>query len=190
MIEFRQKEFSEYDAMRSLYKELMGKDSPWRNRINVIDSSSLLPVLRGNNVVIERFVISTMWGRKDRFRMYLKVGAKAKMPERFRLPGRDTRRKLWGGQLNINAGQFPKDKTFSIGFRQKEFGGGPRPLVDIAGSTSYAIELDKTVPVGETLEYNKESRSIVLEFTTIQDAIRALDILPFGINYKLYLLDV
>jgi hypothetical protein len=28
-----------------------------------------------------------------------------------------------------------------------------------------------------------------LEFRSIENAVRALDILPFGINYKLYLLD-
>ena len=38
-------------------------------------------------------------------------------------------------------------------------------------------------------KYDKESRSLVLEFEKIGDAIKALNILPFGINYNIYLLD-
>ena len=94
MIEFRQKVFSEYDAMKSLYNELMRKDSQWRYKIKVIDTSSLLPVLKGNSVVIERFVISTQAFKKDKYRMYLKIGAKAKMPDGVRLPGTPINKKL------------------------------------------------------------------------------------------------
>ena len=55
MIQFRQKTFSEYDAMRTLYVELLKRGD--RNKWKVIDRDSLIPVLRGNNVVVERFVI-------------------------------------------------------------------------------------------------------------------------------------
>ena len=64
MIKFRQKTFSEYDAMRSLYVELLKRGD--RNKWKIIDQGSLLPVLRGNNVVIERFVISTSFLHKDK----------------------------------------------------------------------------------------------------------------------------
>ena len=43
---------------------------------------------------------------------------------------------------------------------------------------------------GETLKYDKKERSLVLEFPDIRAAVEALNILPFGINYKIYLLDV
>lgn len=198
MIQFRQKEFSEYDAMRSLYVELMKNDA-WRRRIQVIDSSSLIPVLKGNNVVIERFVISTRVFGKDKYRLYLKVGAKAKMPDAVKLPGITRTKKVLGTSLEIQGGWFAKQKNESETegqtiFRQKEFDNkkkGPGPMVNAkffptVGDLTY----EKTEPRGETLEYDKKDRSIVLEFDSIQDAIGALNILPFGLNYKVYLLDV
>ena len=63
MIKFRQKIFSEYDAMRSLYVELM-KDPMGKKKYGVIDTNTLIPILRGNNVVIERFVISTSFAHR------------------------------------------------------------------------------------------------------------------------------
>ena len=53
-----------------------------------------------------------------------------------------------------------------------------------------SIEREMTIPRGETLEYDKKERSIVLEFDSIPDAVAALNILPFGLNYNIYLLDV
>ena len=44
--------------------------------------------------------------------------------------------------------------------------------------------------LGDAVNYDKKSRSLVLEFRTIQDAIRAINILPFGVNYKIFLLDI
>lgn len=201
MIQFRQKEFSEYDAMRSLYVELMKNDA-WKRRIQVIDSSSLIPVLKGNNIVIERFVISTRTFGKDKYRLYLKVGAKAKMPDAVKLPGITRPKKLLGTSLEIQGGWFAKQKTQSeieeqTIFRQKEFGkgggggGGPKPMVSAKFFPTIGdLTYEKTEPRGETLEYNKKDRSIVLEFDSIPDAIGALNILPFGLNYKVYLLDV
>lgn len=194
MIEFRQKEFSEYDAMRSLYVELMKNDA-WKRRIQVIDSNSLIPVLKGNNIVIERFVISTRPFKKDRYRMYLKIGARAKMPEAVRLPGYTKNNKLLGSSVKVSGGWFAQQRNNSeIEFRQKEFDNkpkGPKPLV---GAEFYPysgeINYETTVPRGDTLDYNKKDRSIVLEFDSILDAINALNILPFGLNYKVYLLDL
>lgn len=201
MIEFRQKVFSEYDAMKSLYNELMRKDSPWRYKIRVIDTSSLLPVLRGNNVVIERFVISTQAFKHDKYRMYLKVGAKAKMPEGVRLPGRNTSKKLWDTSIKLSgSAKFFQKNNSETEFREKLFdnnkknnnnnnGGGG----DINSGIDFgrvSIEREMTIPRGETLEYDKKERSIVLEFESIPDAVAALNILPFGLNYNMYLLDV
>ena len=201
MIEFRQKVFSEYDAMKSLYNELMKKESPWRYKIKVIDTSSLLPVLRGNSVVIERFVISTQAFKKDKFRMYLKIGAKAKMPDGVRLPGRPFNKKLWDTSLRLSGGaKFFQKNNSEIEFREKEFGkpnggnnnnnGGGGDIQSGLDFGHISIEREMTIPRGETLEYDKKERSIVLEFDSIQDAVAALNILPFGLNYNMYLLDV
>lgn len=211
MIEFRQKEFSEYDAMKYLYNELMRKDSAWRYKIKVINSSSLLPILRGNNIVIERFVISTQFGKKDKYRMYLKIGAKAKMPEAVRLPGYSKTKRLFNASMAFGhrglfgggggfSGGKKDEKTYSTveekTFNKKNNGGGGGFN---AGGNDYATSLsgmtaeinyDQTKPKGETLLYDPKSRSLVLEFEEIQDAVGALNILPFGLNYDIYLLDV
>lgn len=198
MIEFRQKVFTEFDAMKSLYNELMRKESPWRYKIKVIDTSSLLPVLKGNSVVIERFVISTQAFKKDKYRMYLKVGAKAKMPDGVRLPGYTRNKKLWDTSLKLTGGlKFFQKNNSEIEFREKVFGknrdnnsGGG---LDVNAGVDFgrlSIEREVTTPKGVTLEYDKKERSIVLEFETIQDAVSALNVLPFGLNYNMYLLDV
>ena len=198
MIEFRQKEFSEYDAMRYLWTELQKNDA-WKRRIQIIDSNSLIPILKGNNIVIERFVISTRAFHKDRYRMYLKIGAKAKMPDAVRLPGFTRSNKLLGSSLKLSGSIFAKQKTSSEiepEFRQKAFaknngGGGPKPTVSTElFPLSGEIQYDTTVPRGDTIDYDRKSRSIVLEFDSVQDAINALNILPFGLNYKVYLLDL
>jgi len=200
MIEFRQKIFSEYDAMRSLYVELMKYSD--KNKFGIIDQSSLIPILKGNNVVIERFVISTRpFTRKQKYRMYLKIGARAKMPDDVRLPNRVYDERLLGMQINFNGSFFgdPREKKQSdtteiayvkdgVSFKQKEFKDGPPP--NVTANISPYINITKEVEeiLGEAVEYDKKSRSLVLEFNSIQDAIKALNILPFGINYKIYLL--
>ena len=180
MITFRQKFFSEYDAMRSLYVELMKYSD--KRMFGIIDSTQLLPILKGNNVVIERFVISTAFGHKDRYRMYLKIGAKAKLPDEVRLPGHVYDKRLFGVKVRLGRKLFSKPKN------KKNDGGGE------GLSVSSEFPFDITVPVrellGDALKYDKAGRSLVLEFNTIQDAIHAINILPFGINYKIYLLDV
>ena len=184
MITFRQKFFSEYDAMRSLYVELMRYSD--KRMFGIIDSTQLLPILKGNNVVIERFVISTAFGHKDRYRMYLKIGAKAKLPDEVRLPGRVYDKRLFGVKVRLGRKMFSsKDKN-----RKNNNGGGGGDNLNV--STEFPFDI--TVPVkellGDALKYDKAGRSLVLEFNTIQDAIHAINILPFGINYKIYLLDV
>ncbi len=204
MIEFRQKLFSEYDAMRSLYVELMKYSD--KNKFGIIDQSALIPILKGNNVVIERFVISTRpFTRKQKYRMYLKIGAKAKMPDDVKLPNRVYDERLLGAQINFNGSFFGGDKdggsgggqpqqtqhsdtTTSLVFRQKEFKGGPPPTVSSNISPYINITREVEDIIGDAVEYDKKSRSLVLECNSIQDAIKALNILPFGINYKIYLL--
>ena len=80
-------------------------------------------------------------------------------------------------------------KLFSEYYEQKEFGGGPPPLVagNINGpSINFTYEVRELL--GEAIKYDKKERSLVLEFKTIGDAIAALNILPFGLNYNIYLL--
>ena len=205
MIKFRQKEFSEYDAMRSLYVEIT-KDPNWKKKYGIIDSSALIPILRGNNIVIERFVISTSFAKRDRYRMYLKIGAKAKLPDEVRLPSRVRNQKLGNATLNINTGIFRNNnkgnnnnnqqnqqKNYSETslpiFREKMFKGNPP---DLSSSISPYIDISYEVKtlLGDALTYDKKERSLVLEFDSIDDAIRALNILPFGMNYKIYLLNL
>ncbi len=201
MIQFRQKTFSEYDAMRSLYVELLKNGD--RNKWKVIDRDSLIPVLRGNNVVIERFVISTSFAHRDRYRLYLKIGAKAKLPDEVRLPERVYDKRLGNATLNINVGSFApgtkpqqnnQQKNMSlVAFRQKEFGkgkggGGVPPTISANVSPSIDLTYEVRELLGEAVKYDKKERSLVLEFKTIRDAIQALNILPFGINYNIFLL--
>jgi hypothetical protein len=194
MIQFRQKTFSEYDAMRALYVELLKRGD--KNKWKVIDKNSLIPVLRGNNVVIERFVISTSFAHRDRYRLYLKIGAKAKLPDEVRLPERVYDKRLGNASINFNMGLFApgskdnqgqKQKNMSVVFKQKEFKGAPHT---ISASVSPNINLTYEVRelLGEAVKYDKKERSLVLEFQSIEDAIRALNILPFGINYNIFLL--
>jgi hypothetical protein len=198
MIQFRQKTFSEYDAMRSLYVELLKRGD--KNKWKVIDRDSLIPVLRGNNVVIERFVISTSFAHRDRYRLYLKIGAKAKLPDEVRLPERVYDKRLGNATLNFNMGLFApgqnnnnnnnqKQKNMSVVFKQKEFkGGGAPPTISASVSPSINLTYEVRELLGEAVKYDKKERSLVLEFQSIEDAIRALNILPFGINYNIFLL--
>lgn len=203
MIVFRQKEYSEYDAMRSLYVELMRYSD--RNRFDTIDKSALIPILKGNNIVIERFVISTTLFGKDRYRMYLKIGAKAKMPDEVRLPSKVYDKRLGNMQVNVNSGVFANDQRQQNNNRsqnqprqtnnseviEKQFADKKGPPPFISGSMSPYIDLTVKVQelLGDAIVYDKQSRTLVLEFKSIRDAIQALNILPFGLNYKIYLLD-
>lgn len=176
MIEFRQKLFSEYDAMRSLYVELMKYSD--KRMFGIIDSTQLLPILKGNNVVIERFVISTAFGHRDRYRMYLKIGAKAKLPDEVRLPGHVYDKKLLNIKVRFGRKVFSKNK-----------GGDGGDGLSVGADMPIDISIPVKELLGDALKYDKKERSLVLEFNNIQDAIRAINILPFGINYKIYLLN-
>lgn len=234
MIEFRQKQFSEYDAMRQLYVEL-DKLGLFRNhRVEVISPSALIPVLKGNNVVIEKFTQATRVFGKDRYRMYIKVGAKAKMPDDVRLPQSSYNKSLGTLNLGLNFGfdvdnpnqgknqersnqdKKDRDKGKDEGrietkissetsshpspiFRQKEFGNKNKNNNNGGGGNKFfQVRFNPTVDflnyqvhelLGDAIKYDKRDRSLVLEFDSVYKAIQALNILPFGIGYKVYLLN-
>jgi hypothetical protein len=192
MINFRQKSFSEHTAMNFFYAKLMsygGDNKKWP----IIDKSALLPILRGNNIVIEKFTIVDSW-IGDRYRMYIKVGAKATLPEDVRMPrGKGYDQNLGRIKLglkgfsdnnnnNNNNNNNPlnnnnKNKEGRLGFSLEN-----EPCV----SLSYRVNGEE---LGKTIEYNKATRSLVLEFKRIDSAIECLNYLPFGFGYRIYLLD-
>lgn len=192
---FRQKTFSEYEAMRSLMVELQRRYGPdLKRRVNIIDQSALIPVLRGNNVVIEKFVISTRVFGKDKFRMYLKMGAGIALPNDVRLTGRNVRNSFGkfsisgtGGLSNQNNNQSPGQKNFGNNNKPKNSSGGGYFNSKFTGF-DVDVSYDSTELLGDVVKYDKKDRSLVLEFKSINDAINSLDILPFGLSYKIYLL--
>ncbi len=187
MIQFREKKFSEYDAMRTLYQKILkitGGDR--QKKFPVINNSALIPILKGNNVVVEKFTISTSMFGRDKYRMYLKIGAKAKLPDEVRLPQIKEYDKTLGNlSLEINGGLFG-EKKFS---NKKGGGNGPKPFMTSRAGTRFDIKRKITELLGEAIEYSKTKRSLILEFNRVEDAIEALNYLPFGLNYKIYLLD-
>lgn len=194
MIQFRQKQFTEYDAMKTLYERIMKRTGGDRNKkFKIINSSALIPILKGNNVVVEKFTISTSMFGKDKYRMYIKIGARAKLPDEVRLPSfKEYDDRLGELSLEIGSGIFGQEKKFSVSFKQKEFKGnnnGPKPLISPKYSNKIWINHKVQELLGEAIEYSKTQRSLVLEFKSIDDAIDALNYLPFGLNYQIYLLD-
>lgn len=218
MAKFKQKTFTEYDAMRELYVTLQ-RECPWM-RVETCNSSALIPILRGNNVVIERFVISDYFFGRSKYRMYLKIGAKAKMPDEVRLTTQSVEKHAFG---SLKVGFNPKYKMKQFGThggnnqqnqqkknqqqqKKKQGGGGGdnnqnnfiytnemkwRDPTDPSGRRDYIdISYEVEELLGDALEYNKKDRSLVLEFKDLRSATHALNILPFGLNYKIYLLDL
>jgi hypothetical protein len=205
MIVFKEKTYSEFEAMRTLYTEL-GRAGLLRGGMyDIINTSQLIPILKGNNVVIEKFVISTSLFGKDKYRMYLKIGAKAKLPDEVRLPGRTNVERLGkisfnfknntgggGGNNNNNGNGNNRDRNGrSRGGNNNNQGGNQQKQFGIEGSYNYQADIQLEVQnlLGEAIKYDKKARELILEFDSVQDAIRALNILPFGIRYKTYLLE-
>lgn len=210
MTVFKQKIFSEFDAMRSLFVELVKNSGP--NKFQMIKLNSLLPILKGNNIVIERFVISTGFFKRDTYRMYLKIGAKAKMPDEVRMPSKVYDKTLLNSTLNFGyegsggGGGEKKDGSPTTTSKSETAanevtvtrlfsnngGGGGYTQNGVKAGVNFPVNITYEVKqlLGDAINYDKKSRSLVLEFNTIQDAIRAINILPFGVNYKIYLLDI
>jgi hypothetical protein len=195
MIQFRQKQFTEYDAMKTLYEKILKKTGGDKNkRFKIINQSQLIPILKTNSVVVEKFTISTTMFGRDKYRMYIKIGARAKFPDEVRLPKIYEREKGLGSYtLNFNGGLF--GKKFSETPQQKEFGkgggggGGEKPVIGTEASNRINLTRKVQEILGEAIEYSKSQRSLVLEFDSVDSAIEALNYLPFGLNYQIYLLD-
>lgn len=216
MIVFKEKQFTECDAMRSLYVELM-KNGAQRGRWEIINKSQLIPILKGNNIVVEKFVISTSFFGRDKYRMYIKIGAKAKMPDEVRLPGSYYDEKLGGLSLKLknkdlfgggtsdnnnnnnnkknNNNNNRNNNNRNNNYNQSNKSDYSDYDVRLFGNIEtnldnyYKIDIERHKLIGEAIKYDKKARELILEFDEIYDAIRALNILPFGLNYSIYLLD-
>lgn len=203
MIVFKEKSYSEFEAMRTLYTELGRLGLLRGGMYDIINTSQLIPILKGNNVVIEKFVISTSLFGKDKYRMYLKIGAKAKLPDEVRLPGRTNVERLGkisfnfknntggGGGNNNNGNGNNRNRNRQNHGGNNNQGGNQQHNFSIEGSYNYQADIQLEVQnlLGEAIKYDKKARELILEFDSVQDAIRALNILPFGIRYKTYLLE-
>ena len=205
MITFKRKEFSEYENMRVLYNEIQ-RNFYLKNKIRMIDPSALPSILRGNNVVIEKFSIITSLFNKDRYVMYLKMGAKVKLPDKIRLDGDNVKENIGNMSIKFKSG-IPKfnsgssEKKFSDTYETRIFfesGGkdngkkkkkGDGGLINAEFTPYENLSYDYTRLIGRVVKYNKIERSLVLEFDSKMDALKALDILPFGLDYNLYLLN-
>ena len=193
MIVFKEKTYKECEAMRTLYTEL-GRAGLLRGGMyDIINTSQLIPILKGNNVVIEKFVISTSLFGKDKYRMYLKIGAKAKLPDEVRLPGRTNVERLGHISFNFknNIGGGGNNNNQQGGGKKNKNNNGQRNFGEVGGRFDYSADIQLEVQnlLGEAIKYDKKARELILEFDSVQDAIRALNILPFGIRYKTYLLE-
>ena len=146
----------------------------------------------------EEFVRSTRRFGRDKYRMYLKIGAKAKLPDEVRFPGyyytekrRELSLKVSGGVPFKNQQQNnfsdAKEKAFGKNKNNNNNNGGK--LLSAEYNNRFDIEVEVHNMIAEAIKYDKKSRELILEFDTIQDAIRALNILPFGINYNIKLLE-
>lgn len=192
MIVFKEKIYSEFEAMRTLYTELGRLGLLRGGMYDIINTSQLIPILKGNNVVIEKFVISTSLFGKDKYRMYLKIGAKAKLPDEVRLPGRTNVERLGKISFNFKNNTGGGDGKKRDKKKKKDNrGGNQQHNFSIEGSYNYQADIQLEVQnlLGEAIKYDKKARELILEFDSVQDAIRALNILPFGIRYKTYLLE-
>ena len=128
--------------------------------------------------------------------MYLKIGAKAKMPDNVKLADNYIKsEKILDASLSFD-GNLERRRLFSKNKNNKNNNNNNQQQ---QGSGNFAkagfdfgkvgIFKEKEARIGEAILYDIKSRSLVLEFGSIENAVKALDILPFGINYKLYLLD-
>lgn len=175
MIKFqeRTKTFSEYDAMRELYNELKKSSGNYdeNKKFEIISKSYLPGILKGNSVVVEKFTsVPKVFGR-DRYRMYIRVGAKAKMPDNLRMPKsyKDSQIPL---SLNIGGGKADNNNDSSGN-----------------GRLNFNLNVRSSELLGNVITYDKKDRLLVLELDTASGSARALNYLPFGLNYKVYLLD-
>jgi hypothetical protein len=181
--------------MRSFFVELSKRNNNNYNdrqqRWKVIDKTSLLPILKGNNIVIERFVISTSLLGRDRYRMYLKIGAKVNMPDKVRLPELVRDKKLGNAYISLGTDIKVNDNNNNNdnGGKEKKKSNNDNTFVRSTFTPlSLDIKYNTGEPLGEVIKYSKKERSLVLEFSSIGKAIETLNVLPFGLNYNIFLL--
>jgi hypothetical protein len=186
MITFREKSYSEYDAMRELYNELNRYGSVDNKRFEVISKSYLPGILKGNSVVVEKFTSVTKVFGMDRYRMYIRVGSKAKMPDEVRMPKTYYDETLGGLSLNLSTGNVNVTSIGSGGGNEKQFSNNKNKQPQ-----GLKLSIQNTVSklLGDAIVYNKKERKLVLELDSVKDAAQALNVLPFGLGYKIYLLD-
>lgn len=192
MIKFQEKSYSEYDAMRELYNKL-NENNYGDKKFEVISRSYLPGILKGNSVVVEKFTATTKVFGRDRYRMYIRVGAKAKMPDEVRMPKTYYDESIGGLSLNLSGdiGVQPtyvgEEQRNNSEIEQKEFDNNKKK----GGKAGLKVSLKATVSklLGDAIVYNKKERLLVLELDTVYDAAKALTVLPFGLGYKIYLLD-
>ena len=112
MIKFKQKEFSESDAMRPFYvklqKEMKERRAPF---VQIIGKSEMIPILSGNNVIIEKFVLVDKFFGKDTFKMYLRFGNKVKLPDSMKLSDFKYENKNLLGGSRIDIDLFPNNNN-------------------------------------------------------------------------------
>ena len=189
MIVFKEKQYAESEAMRTLFVHLRREGFLRNGLYETIGKSQLPAVLKGNNVVVEKFVISTSFFGKDKYRAYLKMGAKVKLPDTIRLDGYTTSERLGNLSFKFQKG-FSELKerlyTDKKDKKKKDNGGGN----GFSPKFEYRSELQVDVRklLGEVVKYDKNARELILEFDNLRDVPKALDTLPFGIDYKVYLL--
>lgn len=180
MIKFqeRTKTYSEYDAMRELYNELKKNSGEYddNKKFEIISKSYLPGILKGNSVVVEKFTSVTKVFGRDRYRMYIRVGAKAKMPDNIRMP------------------KSYKEESIPLSFRidnpiKKDTSNDNNGNNQNQNYTRLSFQNTISKILGDSISYDKKNRLFVLEVDTVNDAAKALKVLPFGLGYKIYLLD-
>lgn len=215
MIKFKEKTYSEYDAMRQLYVEMSKRYKSYDGKIGfkVISPSYLPGILKGNSVVIEKFVILSRVIGSDKYRMYIKLGSKIKLPDDFKLPSisddyvnlgvvkgtlgsgsifKGSNQKSQGNQSSSDSDEDEEDDDNDNSNNWRRKGKRYSNKKNNSGSgfkyeTSRGVSVSSNKPLGTTVLYDKNSRSLVLEFNSIRDAVESLNYLPLGLSYDLYI---
>jgi hypothetical protein len=118
--------------------------------------------------------------------MYIRVGSKAKMPDEVRMPKTYYDETLGGLSLNLSTGGVNITNIGSGGGNEKQFSNNKNKQPQ-----GLKLSIQNTVSklLGDAIVYDKKERKLVLELDSVRDAAQALNVLPFGLGYKIYLLD-